>query len=184
MQQAPGQQAPPPQQPASLDEIVAALVSVIIAAIKSKYFMIFSCWDFLNPRLLEYARNARLLRRAERCGRENQIRGGGVGGRSIRTDAVASSIAKVWPLKRGVENLSEVGRKRISVEHERCNNCWAAIHGCSDGCSCVILHCDILEQQSGAFVTMTTFGLAISGQRNVTRQTINKVLIPALRMTF
>ena len=43
MQQAPGQQAPPPQQPASLDEIVVALVSVIIAAIKSKYFMIFSC---------------------------------------------------------------------------------------------------------------------------------------------
>jgi hypothetical protein len=43
MQQAPGQQAPPPQQPASLDEIVVALVSVSIAAIKSKYFMIFSC---------------------------------------------------------------------------------------------------------------------------------------------
>ena len=43
MQQAPGQQAPPPQQPASLDEIVVALVSVIIAAIKSKYFMILSC---------------------------------------------------------------------------------------------------------------------------------------------
>jgi hypothetical protein len=43
MQQAPGQQAPPPQQPASLDEIVVALVSVMIAAIKSKYFMIFSC---------------------------------------------------------------------------------------------------------------------------------------------
>jgi hypothetical protein len=42
MQQAPGQQGPP-QQPASLDEIVVALVSVIIAAIKSKYFMIFSC---------------------------------------------------------------------------------------------------------------------------------------------
>jgi len=42
-QQAPGQQAPPPQQSASLDEIVFALVSVIIAAIKSKYFMIFSC---------------------------------------------------------------------------------------------------------------------------------------------
>ena len=51
------------------------------------------------------------------CG-ENQIRGGGVGGRSIRADAVASSIAKVWPLKRGVENLSEIGQKRISVEHE------------------------------------------------------------------
>jgi len=43
MQQAPGQQALPPQQPASLDEIVVALVNVIIAAIKSKYFMIFSC---------------------------------------------------------------------------------------------------------------------------------------------
>jgi hypothetical protein len=43
MQQAPGQQAPLPQQLASLDEIVVALVSVISAAIKSKYFMIFSC---------------------------------------------------------------------------------------------------------------------------------------------
>jgi hypothetical protein len=43
MQQAPAQQAPSPQQPGSLDEIVVTLVSVIIAAIKSKYFMIFSC---------------------------------------------------------------------------------------------------------------------------------------------
>jgi hypothetical protein len=40
MQQAPGQQAPPSQQSASLDEIVVALVSAIIAAIRSKYFMI------------------------------------------------------------------------------------------------------------------------------------------------
>jgi hypothetical protein len=43
MQQAPGQQAPPPQQPASLDEIDVTLVSAIIAAIKSRYFMILSC---------------------------------------------------------------------------------------------------------------------------------------------
>jgi hypothetical protein len=43
MQQAAGQQAPPPQQPASPDEIVVAAVSVIIAAIKSRYFMILSC---------------------------------------------------------------------------------------------------------------------------------------------
>jgi hypothetical protein len=43
MQQAPGQQAPPPQQPASLDEIDVALVSAINAAIKSKYFIISSC---------------------------------------------------------------------------------------------------------------------------------------------
>ena len=49
---------------------------------------------------------------------ENQIRGGGVGGRSTRADAVASSIANVWPLKRGVDKLSEIGQKRISVEHE------------------------------------------------------------------
>jgi hypothetical protein len=40
MQQPAGQQAPPPQQSASLDEIEVATVSVIIAAIKSKYFMI------------------------------------------------------------------------------------------------------------------------------------------------
>jgi len=41
-----------------------------------------------------------------------------------------------------------------------------------------------LEQQSGAFVTVITVGLATSGQRKVTRQTINKALTPALRMTF
>ena len=46
------------------------------------------------------------------------------------------------------------------------------------------MHRDILKQQSGAFVTGTTFGLATSGQRKVTRQTINKALTPALRMTF
>jgi hypothetical protein len=51
-------------------------------------------------------------------------------------------------------------------------------------CSCVISHRDIFEQQSGAFVTVTTFGLAISGQRKVTRQTINKVLSPTLRITW
>ena len=43
MQQAPGQQAPPLQQPVSLDEIIVALVSVMTAAIKSKYFIILSC---------------------------------------------------------------------------------------------------------------------------------------------
>jgi hypothetical protein len=42
MQQGPEQQGPL-QQPASFDEIVVALVSVIIAAIKSRYFMILSC---------------------------------------------------------------------------------------------------------------------------------------------
>jgi len=41
-----------------------------------------------------------------------------------------------------------------------------------------------LEQQSGAFVIVTTFGFATSGQRKVTRQTINKALRPALRMTI
>jgi hypothetical protein len=41
-----------------------------------------------------------------------------------------------------------------------------------------------LEQQSGVFVTVITFGLATSGQRKVTRQAINKALRPALRMTF
>jgi hypothetical protein len=48
----------------------------------------------------------------------------------------------------------------------------------------VILHAGILEQQSGVFVTVITFGLATSGQRNVTRQTINKALTPTLRMTL
>jgi hypothetical protein len=56
------------------------------------------------------------MRRAERF-RENQIRGGGVGGRSNRADAVASFMAKVWLTNPGVDNLSEAGQKRISVEH-------------------------------------------------------------------
>jgi len=119
---------------------------------------------------------------------ENQIRGGGVGGRSIRADAVASSMTKVWPLKRGVDKLSVVGQKRISVEHETVQQ----LRGCDlcpqrsswDVCSGVILHPDILEQQSGAFVTVIMFALPASGQRKVTRQTIIKTLIPVLRMTF
>jgi hypothetical protein len=41
MQQPPrGQHAPPPQQSCSLDEIDVALVTVMTAAIKSKYFII------------------------------------------------------------------------------------------------------------------------------------------------
>jgi hypothetical protein len=45
------------------------------------------------------------------------------------------------------------------------------------------LQIGILEQQSGVFVIMITFGLATSGQRKVTRQTINKALTPALCIT-
>jgi hypothetical protein len=47
------------------------------------------------------------------------------------------------------------------------------------------LQLGILEQQSGAFVSVTviTLGFATSGQRKVTRQTINKALTPALRIT-
>jgi len=63
---------------------------------------------------------------------ENQTRGGGVSGRSIRAEAVASSIARVWPLKRGVENLSAVGQKRLSVEHETVQQllgCDLCLHG-------------------------------------------------------
>ena len=72
----------------------------------------------MNPRLREHARSARVFCAEPNAVGENQIRGGGVGGRSIRADAVAPSIANVWPLKRGAENLSEIGQKRISVEHE------------------------------------------------------------------
>ena len=64
----------------------------------------------MNPRLREFARSGRVFRAEPNAVEENQIRGGGVGGRSIRADAVASSIGNVWPLKRGVENLSEIGQ--------------------------------------------------------------------------
>ena len=86
----------------------------------------------MKPRLRELARSAHKFCAEPNAVGENQIRGGGVGGRSIRSDAVASSIAKVWPLKRGVENLSEVGQKRISVEHEtvqQLRGCDSCLHG-------------------------------------------------------
>jgi hypothetical protein len=72
----------------------------------------------MNPRPREPARGARGFCAEPNAVGENQIRGGGVGGRSIRVDAVASSTAKAWPLRHGIENLSEVGEKRMSVEHE------------------------------------------------------------------
>ena len=87
----------------------------------------------MTPRLRKLARSARVFCAEPNAVGENQIRGGGVGGRSIRADAVASSIAKVWPLKRGVENLSEIGQKRISVEHETVQQllvCDSCPHGC------------------------------------------------------
>jgi hypothetical protein len=120
--------------------------------------------------------------------RENQTRGGGVGGRSIRANAIASSIANMRPSNRGVGNPSDIGQKRISVEHETVQQLLdcdvSPPHRlCCGVCSFIILHPDILEQQSGDFVTVITFGFATSGQRKVTRQTINKALTPALRMT-
>ena len=142
----------------------------------------------MNPRPHEHTRSTRVFCAEPNAMGENQIRGGGVGGRSIRVDAVASSMTKVSPLKRGVDKLSVVGQKRISVDEETVQQ----LRGCDlcpqrsswDVCSGVILHPDILEQQSGAFVTVIMFALPASGQRKVTRQTIIKTLIPALRMTF
>ena len=72
----------------------------------------------MNPRLRKHARSARVFCAEPNAVGENQVRGGGVGGRSSRADAVASSIDKMWPLNRGVENPSEIGQKRINVEHE------------------------------------------------------------------
>jgi hypothetical protein len=142
----------------------------------------------VNPRLHEYTRSARVFCAEPDAVGENQIRVVVGGGCSIRADAVASSIAKVWPLKREVENPSEDGQKRISVEHEtvqQLRGCDSRLRGWRcDVCSCVILHPDILVQQSGAFVAVTMFALPTVGQRKVTRQTINKALTPALRMTF
>ena len=85
----------------------------------------------MNPRLHELARVRASFAEPNALG-ENQIRGGGVGGCSIRAYAVASSIAKVWPLKRGVKNPSEVGQNRISVEHEtvqQLRGCDSCPHG-------------------------------------------------------
>ena len=118
----------------------------------------------MNSRLHEHARSARAFCAEPNALRENQIRGGGVGGCSIRSDAVASSTARVWALKDGVENFSEMGQKRISVEHETVQQ----LLGCDlcpqgslfDVCSGFILQPGILEQQSDAFVIVITLGLA------------------------
>jgi hypothetical protein len=86
----------------------------------------------VNPRLREHARSVRVFCAEPNAMGESQIRGGGVGGRSIRADAVASSIAKVWLSKRGAENWSEVGQKRLSVEHEtvqQLRGCDLCSHG-------------------------------------------------------
>jgi len=143
----------------------------------------------VNPRLREHARSTHVFRAEPNALGETQIRGGGVRGRSIRANGVASSIANVRPLKRGVGNPSEIGRKRISVEHETVQQlpgCDVSPprRSCRAVCSGVILHPNILEQQSGVCVTVITFGLATSGQRKLMRQTINKALTPTLRMTF
>jgi hypothetical protein len=87
----------------------------------------------LNPRLREHAHTGRVLCVESNAMGENQLRGGGVGGRSIRADAVASSIAKMRPLKRGAGNLSEVAQKRLSVMHETVQQllgCDSCPHGC------------------------------------------------------
>lgn len=56
--------------------------------------------------------------RAEPNAMGDQTRGGGVGGRSARANAVASSFANVRPLKRGIGNRSEIGQKSMTVAHE------------------------------------------------------------------
>lgn len=86
----------------------------------------------MNSRLRKLARSARVFCAEPNTVGENQIRGGGVGGRSIRVDAVASSIAKVWPLKCGVGNPFEIGQKRTTVEHETVQHllgCDSCRHG-------------------------------------------------------
>ena len=86
----------------------------------------------MNSRLRKLARSARVFCAEPNAVEENQIRGGGVGGRSIRVDAVASSIAKVCPLKCGVGNPLDIGQKGISVEHETAQQllgCDSCPHG-------------------------------------------------------
>ena len=87
----------------------------------------------MKPRLREL-RAARVLRAEPNAVGENQIRGGGVGGRSIRADAVASSIAKDVAVKAGnresvwgraeknqrrARNRATTARLRFDVPH-RC----------------------------------------------------------------
>lgn len=127
--------------------------------------------------------------RAEPEPGENQIRGGGIGGRSVRPEAVVSPVEKAWPVKRGIEKAFEVGQKRISVEHETVQQ----VRGCDcspkhplcggEVCSSAILQVCALEQQVGGFAAVITFGLPTAGHRKAKRQTINNALMPARRIT-
>ena len=142
----------------------------------------------MNPRLRERVRRAHVPRAEPESLRENQVRGGGIGGLSIRTEAVVSAVENAWPVKPGVEKPSDVGHKRISVEHEtvqqlRGCDSWSPHRFCGDVCSCIILHPDILEQRSDGFGIAITFDLPATGQRKVARHTINNALTPALRIT-
>jgi len=142
----------------------------------------------VNPRLRERVRRAHVPRAEPESLRENHVRGGGIGGLSIRAEAVVPAVENAWPVKPGVKKPSDVGQKRISVEQEtvqqlRGCNSWSAHRFCGDVCSCIILHPDILEQQSDHFGIAITFDLPAEGQRKVVRHTINNALNPALRMT-
>ena len=142
----------------------------------------------MNPRLRERVRRAYVPRAEPESLRENHLRGGGTGGLSIRAGAAVSAVENAWPVKPGVKTPSDVGQKRISVEHEtvqQLRGCdwWSPHRFSGDVCSCTILHPDILEQQSDRFGMAITFDLPAEGQRKVARHTINNALTPAFRMT-
>jgi hypothetical protein len=62
----------------------------------------------------------------------NQIRGGGISGRSIRAEAVGSPVQKTRPAKSGIEKASELAQNKISVEHEtaqQLRGCDSCPHG-------------------------------------------------------
>ena len=142
----------------------------------------------MNPRPRERVRGAHVSRAEPESLRENQVRGGGIGGFSIRGEAVLLAVENAWPVKPGVKQPPDVGQKRISVEHEtvqqlRGCDSWSPHRFCWDVCSCIILHPDILEQQSDGFGIAITFDLPTEGQRKVARHTINNAFTAALRIT-
>jgi hypothetical protein len=153
-----------------------------MAAIKSRYFMIFSCKSFRES-------SATRTRRAELF-RKNQARGGGTGGRSARTEAIASRVNTVSSISAGREKVSKGEQKSTKAEHgtgqQRLGRegSLAQLALGSATFSFICMHFVVSMQQLGFAGTEVTFGLPTAGQRKMLRQTISNALIAALRITL
>jgi hypothetical protein len=114
-------------------------------------------------------------------------RGGGTGGRSLRTDAMESVVKTIRSVVDGIDKVSRGAQKRINAEHDTgqqligCDS--SPIHPLRSGaCFFVFTHSLVVGQQLGFFVEATALGFPTAGQRKTPRQTINTPAVTALRI--